>query len=127
MKGPRVPWLALGAAAVLGVGALMAWAASRGLLMLPACPSKVLLGIPCATCGGTRAAVALVQGRLSEAFHWHPVGVALLSAAPLAILWDLRRAHIRRPYPALPDHLGWRLAALAAFAATWALQVARGI
>lgn len=127
MKGPRIPWLALGTAGALGFGASAAWMAARGLLALPACPSKVLLGIPCATCGGTRAAVALVQGRLGEAFHWHPVGVALLFAAPLAVLWDLRRAHLRRPYPALPDHLGWRLAALAAFAATWALQVARGI
>lgn len=127
MTGPRVPWLALGATGVLGLGTLMAWMASHGLLALPACPSKVLLGIPCATCGGTRAAVALVQGRLVEAFHWHPVGVVLLLSAPLVILWDLHRARRRRHYPALPDHLGWRLAALAAFAATWALQVARGI
>lgn len=127
MTGPRVPWLALGAVATLGFGALAAAMASRGLLSLPACPSKVLLGIPCATCGGTRAAVALVQGRLGDAFHWHPVGVTLLFGAPLAILWDLHRARHQRPYPALPDHLGWRLAALAAFAATWALQVARGI
>lgn len=127
MTGPRVPWLALGATGTLGLGTLMAWMASQGLLALPACPSKVLLGIPCATCGGTRAAVALIEGRLGEAFHWHPAGVALLFAIPPAILWDLRRACLRRPYPALPDHLHWRLAALAAFAATWALQVARGI
>ena len=126
-QAPRIPWLALGLAGALGLGGLLAWSATRGLLSLPPCPSKTLLGISCATCGGTRAAVAMWEGHLQDAFHWHPVAVVLALLTPFTMAWDLVRAWRGWPYPDLPDHLGWRLVALAAFLATWALQVARGI
>jgi hypothetical protein len=127
MKPGRTPWLTLGLVggilAILGLARLLEPLRAA----LPMCPLKTLTGIPCATCGLTRCVLALAQGRLREAFHWHPVAVLLLWLAPLVILWDLKRAWKGESYPALPDSLALRLGLLGLFLATWVLQVARGI
>jgi len=96
-------------------------------LVPPPCPLKAHLGIPCATCGGTRCALALVNGHLREAFHWHPVLALLGLISPLALLWDLRRAWRRDAYPPLPESRLARGAAALLLVGTWILQVARGI
>lgn len=88
---------------------------------------KVRLGIPCATCGITRCLLAMSEGRWAEAFHWHPVVVLLVLAVPIVAAWDIHRAWRGRPYPSLPDSLAARLCAAALLAATWALQIVRGI
>lgn len=127
MIGPRVPWLALGGIGT-GIGVwLLGTGVARGLLRVPPCPMKALLGIPCATCGFTRMSMALAQGHWGEAWHWHPVAFTLALLAPWALGWDLRRAQQGRPYPRLPDHLGWRLGLVGFVLATWLLQVARGV
>lgn len=48
------------------------------------CPFLELTGLPCPTCGGTRALAALVAGDWAAAFAWNP-GVA--AAGTLAALW----------------------------------------
>ncbi len=40
---------------------------------LPACPLKSLSGLPCAACGSTRAALALVRGEVKEALVVNPL------------------------------------------------------
>lgn len=123
----RVPWLALG---ILGI-AIAAFLSVRVLkyfpLLLPACPLKARLGIPCATCGLTRCVAALVEGHWGEALHWHPVTVILGILSPLAIAWDLRRAWTGQAYPPLPDSLPLRLGVAGFLAGTWLLQILRGI
>jgi hypothetical protein len=122
----RVPWVALAAlATALGLRAAAALAPLAGLL--PACPFKRLTGVACATCGITRCLLALGGGRWAEALHWHPVAATGLLLLPAAALWDLRRAWRDDPYPDLPASRAARIAAWAAFAGVWALQVARGI
>ena len=37
------------------------------------CPIRYLLGIPCPTCGMTRAYVALFHGDFLRAFYYHPL------------------------------------------------------
>ena len=95
--------------------------------LLRPCLFKALTGFPCVTCGLTRCSLALLDGRLGEAFHWHPVAVLLLLASPLLVIWDLRRALRGEPYPPLPVRLAPRLAAVALLAGTWILQIARGL
>jgi hypothetical protein len=126
-QGRRIPWLALGLLAMalllfLEVRATLAWS-----LVLPPCPLKLHFGVPCVTCGLTRCAIALVQGRWAEAFHWHPVAVLLGMAAPLVLVWDGWRAWKGDPYPSLPDSLPARLGVAGLLAGTWVLQLVRGI
>lgn len=126
-KGTPIPWLAL---AILGLGlsaALLAWVIGSLHFTPPACPLKATLGIPCATCGGTRCALALVSGHFREAFHWHPVLALVGLLSPPALLWDLRRAWRRDAYPPLPESRLSRGAAALLLVGTWILQVARGI
>ncbi len=124
--GPRTPWLAL---TILGaaLGCMcLAWAVGTLHLQPPRCQFKALFGIPCATCGGTRCVLALTGGHLGEAFHWHPVLALLGILSPLALLWDLRRAWRGEPYP-LPSGKWAPLTAATLLAATWLLQLARGL
>lgn len=122
----RVPWLALTWGMTLGLGLLVLRGIPPGL-PLPGCPLKALTGYPCATCGATRCMLALGRGDLGAAWHWHPVLLLVVLASPLAAGWDLRRAWAGRDYPALPDAPGWRWAAAALLAGTWALQILRGV
>ena len=43
------------------------------VLRLAHCPLRDMTGIPCPTCGGTHAAVALANGRLMDAFAANPL------------------------------------------------------
>ena len=123
----RIPWLALGIlgtalAAMVGARLLAPWPG-----LLPACPLKSHVGIPCPTCGLTRCVMAAAGGHWAEAFHWHPVAVMLGLISPLAIGWDLRRAWTGAGYPPLPDSLPLRLGVAGLLLGTWVLQIVRGI
>lgn len=46
--------------------------------LYPRCPVFAWLHLYCPGCGSTRAAAALLHGRLGEAFHWNAMFVVLL-------------------------------------------------
>ena len=123
----RVPWVMVGGLAGIALG----WVGLRlhglGLLPLPACPLKTLTGLPCATCGLTRWALALGAGDWRGALHWHPVASLMLLLLPAAALWDARRAWRGEPYPALPQSPWARGLAFSLLLGTWVLQAVRGI
>lgn len=73
-------WLTLGGGAAL----CLVW-----LLRLP-CPFFALTGLPCATCGMTRAWSAVFHGNLSDAFSFHP----LFWAAPVLYAYGLADGHL---------------------------------
>jgi hypothetical protein len=127
MNARRVPWVALAGGLALSLG----WAGLHlhhlGLLPLPACPLKTLTGLPCATCGLTRWALALGAGDWRGALHWHPVASLLLLLLPWLALWDVRRALRHAPYPELPQSPWARGLALGLLLGTWVLQAVRGI
>jgi len=122
----RVPWIALGGLA-LGLGIWLARFLAPFAGFLPGCAFKQFTGVACATCGLTRSVLALGQGHWREALHWYPALALLVAAAPLAALWDLRRAWRGAPYPALPTSRVARFGAWALLVGIWALQVARKI
>ena len=47
------------------------------------CTFKLMTGVPCATCGGTRALAALGHGHLLNALAWNPMVVLALFAFAL--------------------------------------------
>ena len=52
-------WLALG----------LAW---------PQCPFLAMTGLPCLTCGSTRASIAFLHGDFLQAFSWNPLASLVL-------------------------------------------------
>jgi hypothetical protein len=56
------------------------------------CPARVLLGVPCATCGMTRAFAALARGDVAAAVGVSPAGALLAAGA-----WAFAAAAALRP------------------------------
>jgi hypothetical protein len=114
-----------------GAAALLALAVSpfapRVAAGLPPCFFHRVTGLPCLTCGGTRAAFALLAGDLGGAFHANPlVAAALLlfvggglAAGALA----LAGRGVREP-SRLPDWV--RVAVVLVVAANWIWLIVDG-
>jgi hypothetical protein len=85
------------------------------------CVFRSLTGIPCPTCGTTRAATAFLDGDLITAFAANPLattgGLLFVVGAPLAVIWALARW----PLPVLPTPLpSWvRIGVILLIAANW--------
>ena len=85
------------------------------------CPAWTVFGVPCPTCGATRAVVAAMQGDLVAAFAWNPLAALLSIAAVLslpftaAVLAGVIRA------PRVPTRLApaTRTGLIAIFVANW--------
>jgi hypothetical protein len=96
---------------------------------LPACPVKALAGLPCPTCGATRATLALSHLDLFAAFAWNPLVALAWGLLIVGGLGALLRAWGRRPLPSLPRRLApWqRWALLLVVAANWIYLLGQGI
>jgi hypothetical protein len=84
------------------------------------CALKRLTGVPCATCGSTRAVLHLLGGRVGQAFATQPLVMA--AAAIGAVVLGLRVIFARRislELTRLQRRIGWGVIA-ALFAANWA-------
>ena len=77
-KGDPPPaWPFVGVSLVLLAG--IGWVVSKiPPRLIPPCGFHVVTGHPCPTCGSTRTALALLRGRLGEAFLTNPLFTAVL-------------------------------------------------
>ena len=109
-------WLAA-AASALALRPLWLAAAPN----LRPCVFRAITGIPCPTCGTTRAATAFLNGEILAAFAANPLaagfGLLFVVGAPLATLWAIARW----PVPLLPTPIPmWiRVSAVALVAINW--------
>lgn len=104
-KPGRSPSLLIGSAvAAWGLAALGAYwltqATGRPVIF---CPLRRYTGIPCPTCGGTRAFVALVTLHPLAAFAFNPLVTVGLVAVPI---WAVRRS--RRGLRLIDWHPSWQ-------------------
>lgn len=54
------------------------------------CPLKRLTGIPCPTCGATRAVLTLVQGQFVGALQINPLVIFVLCTLPVLLRYNCR-------------------------------------
>lgn len=114
----------------MGLALLWAGGAGWGLLaaphletlarLIPRCAWHVWSGVPCPTCGATRAALALARGELAAAISFNPlatIGMIVLVLGLGAPLWVSARGPI--PRFSMPDSGAWRAAAWLAMAGQW--------
>jgi hypothetical protein len=102
--------------------------AARIAPALPACPFKSLTGLPCLTCGATRAALALGRFDFPAAFAVSPLAaaawIALIAGGLAAGIASLARLEVPEPPRDLPRALRWAI--LAAVLANWAYLIWTG-
>ena len=115
-------WLA---AAVSAIVLRPLWLAAAPHLR--SCVFRSLTGIPCPTCGTTRAAAAFLDGDVMTAFIYNPLaalaGLLFVVGAPIAVIWTTAKC----PVPSVPNPLPpWvRIGAVGLIAANWLYLIAR--
>jgi hypothetical protein len=126
LRIPRVPgwvlallvaWLAIVAAS----GAVARWRNET----IPICHFRAITGIPCATCGSTRAGLAIMEGRVLDALLLNPliVSAGAIVASVLVFRLVTSRQVLLDVGPREKIVL-WTLAAVA-FLANWAHVIAQ--
>jgi Protein of unknown function (DUF2752) len=87
LRSPQIDhellWLSVGAGTVLCVGLAL----TAPNLQVPRCAFKTLTGLPCPTCGATRASLALARGEIATAFSINPLVCAAIAAAGLYLAY----------------------------------------
>lgn len=120
---PLAALWAIGAACAAMTAPLLPYLAS----LAGPCALHTLTGIPCPTCGATRAASALVHGHVTAALAFNPLAALALSlglvGGPVAPAWVL----LRGPLPIWRPGLGTRVLLAAAIAGNWLYLVLRRI
>jgi hypothetical protein len=86
----------------------------------------MLVGLPCLTCGSTRALLALARLDVGAAFSWNPLaaaaGILFVAGGVVALGTALAGGEVRTPRPTSL----LRAAIVLALAANWAFLVMRG-
>ena len=97
-----------------------------GFRLPTTCSFRLMFGLPCATCGLTRAVVLLLHGRLQDSWASHPFGIPTLALIVLALPPRIAGAMGRRPRWSLRWDRGWSwsvAAALLAMFLSWAVRM----
>ncbi len=92
----------------------------------PVCAFRSLTGVPCPTCGGTRALLALSRLDVGAALAWNPLVTIAALVFALGGLVALAQALRGKGVPDGASPRWARAAAALALAANWAFVVAAG-
>lgn len=124
---PELLWgFLLAASALIAVG----WLISG--LPTPLCPLHALTGIPCPTCGMTRATTALLHGHPVEALAWNPLATLAMGAAALYVLYAAvvvigKLPRLRWSAPTPNESRGIRISVIFLLTANWVYLIWRGV
>ena len=124
---PRQLAFAFAALAALAWIALRSW--PDALLRLARCPLRDMTGIPCSTCAGTHAAVALARLDIAAACAANPLvplaALVLVGWLGWALLATLDPRWRMRLVASVRERRVLRAAAIAGLIGFWAWQVCR--
>ena len=119
------------ATALLLAGGLVLFIAPELLALLPRCGVKAMTGVPCPTCGGTRAAMALALGQPVRALWLNPLAALGLLGAGVyaAYAWSvvfgwMKPVRTGWLTPPMPAALRWGAGLL--LVANWLYLIAAG-
>jgi hypothetical protein len=116
---------ALWALSTLALVSAAAFVSLSGVLP-PPCLFKAWTGLPCAACGGTRAALALLRLDVREALRLNPLAALALPAFVIFGLAAGALTLLGRRLPEIRPPLAVRALALLALAGNWVYLVAAG-
>ena len=108
------------AAGLLAVAAL-----PLEVFSLFSCPWRAATGLPCPTCGCTRAFHHLVHGDLPAAFSASPLGALLALGCALHVAWTVSRLCGLRWAPFVEPTRRFRVGLAVAVAANWVFLAVR--
>lgn len=113
-----------------GVSAIVALVSGSLPEALTVCPLKLSTGVPCPTCGATRAVLALLRGQLGLAFRLHPlmplVAATLALYVPYALVVSMAKLPRLRLTTSPREALAIRRGVGLVLAATWVFLVVDG-
>lgn len=120
-------WLAV---AATGLAALALTSTHVLEVQLPLCPFKTMTGLPCPTCGLTRAVMAMTRLDFAAAFAFNPLAVAAVLAGGVYLTYAaivlLARLPRFRPRLSRRDLNVARAATLVGVSINWAYLVLAG-
>jgi hypothetical protein len=121
--------LPLAALWAVAAGSLVALAPLARLLtgFLPACPLHAVTGVPCPSCGATRAALNLADGEMMAALAINPLAALSIGLGVLGGLLAPAWVVLRGPLPVLARGRRARIALAAMLAVNWAYLVVRQV
>ena len=96
---------------------------------LTLCPLKRLLGVPCPSCGTTRATAMLLRGDVCGAFAMQPLAVAvlILLCPAVAVGWlTVGGPWMKRLFAVLSRQILFWVALTLAILANWIYVILRG-
>ena len=103
----RRPQFAVAAVPAAALGSVIAFAPQLLTNGPVLCPFRRLTGHECPTCGMTRACVAALRGDVATSFAAHPLGLPLLAAVLVYVLYQacqsMRSASRRSSSDCQPD------------------------
>ena len=103
---------AAAAAAAAALAAVLYFNPPTPQAFYPKCLLHQWTGLHCPGCGGTRAAYALLHGRLGDAFRYNAFTLTVLPA--VVVSWGYQRLRYGPPphslYLRMPVWVGWTLA-----------------
>ncbi len=129
--GPReidheLLWLSVAGAALCGLAVALATPGIR----LPQCVFRLATGLPCPTCGMTRAVLALAHGDWAHAWIMNPLVVLTAAGGAFYALYAALVLGARlprlRPVLTVGDARFVRLCGVAVVLANWAWLIASG-
>jgi Protein of unknown function (DUF2752) len=117
---------------VLAASALVAAGWLYWRLPTPLCPLHAVTGLPCPTCGSTRAASALVRGDLAAALTWNPLMTLVMIGAALYVLYAAvvvigNLPRLRWTPPSRSESRGIRIGVILLIAVNWGYLIWRGV